>query len=514
VPRRFAAFRSGTRARSAERAERAAKCGHFRLDGALAPAALQAENETVGLKHRSCWFALVVAACSGGGFTTAKDKPAPSSDAGAAGERDDAGDGGSGGNGGGSGGSSSVSGGRGGGARGGTGGSGTGGTTPQGGDANSAGEAGSETSGTSGSGGAGAGRGGAGGAGSGGAAGSGGSGGSPTRERFVELKVEGYGRSNVYALSGDGTYAVGETSNGMVQEAVRWTDAEPQLLGLKTGWTSASGRGVSDDGSVVVGLVNTAAREVAFRWHDGTLGELLPIASGTSIYAHANAVSGDGQVAIGLSQNAIGSEMMPVRWVGETGQALPLLDTHATDVPVDVSYDGGLIAGAGQTKDDFADEAVRWPENGIESLGLANTQAFGVSGDGHWIVGGYREEQSMGPAYRKAFRHSVDGFEYLPAPTGGALDCVATATSSDGAIVVGHCAESSSSLIVLHPFVWSEATGTVAVEKVLEKLDVDASVYSYMDVVDISADGKAILGNCQVEGVTIGWRALIGDVFP
>ena len=84
-----------------------------------------------------------------------------------------------------------------------------------------------------------------------------------------------------------------------------------------------------------------------------------------------------------------------------------------TATPTGIDYDGGLIAGTGITTNEDND-AVRWPTNGVFSLGLARSQAFAVSGDGRYIVGAYVKTVEVGPQPSTIFRWSASGFEDLP----------------------------------------------------------------------------------------------------
>jgi uncharacterized membrane protein len=341
--------------------------------------------------------------------------------------------------------------------------------------------------------------------------GSAGSGGMEPKEIFTELVAEGFVGFRANAVSGDGTYTAGEAtrSDGYIYP-IRWTNADALQLGEEIAWRAASAKGISDDGQVIVGTINTLVDTTAFRW-DGELEELPALVRGGG-YAEATDLSGDGLVAIGLSLTEAG-ESAAVQWIGLGVQQLPLLGGHVRATPEGVDYDGNVITGTGFVENDGGSEAVGWPATGVYSLGYPNSELFGVSSNGTYAVGALVQENSMIGA-RTAFRYKPSQIDYLPSSALGVGSCAAYAASGDGAIVVGNCTEFVEQLVVNRWFLWSEERGTVLVDLVLRELGVDTSLYSNLEVSDLSSDGTAIVGSAQKSGVRIGWRAYIDSVFP
>jgi hypothetical protein len=310
-------------------------------------------------------------------------------------------------------------------------------------------------------------------------------------------------------VSGDGTYVAGQaTLMGGYIDAIRWTNEIAEQLGTDVGWVGAYGKGISDDGSIVVGHVDTRAAALAFRW-GGSMMELPPLVRGSD-YSQAIGLSGDGSVAIGTSR-ATNGEPAPVVWVGDGVQQLELLDGHGTATPTASDYDASVVFGTGITTGTFENEAVRWPASGVASLGIKRSEVFAASSDGRYAVGAYLETAMPGRPLRTAFRWSAGAVDYLPVSADGDVDCVAHAVSGDGAIVAGNCTEATASE---HWFLWSETRGVVELEQVLLELDVDTSRYGSFTITDISSDGTAIIGNTTRNGVSMGYRALIDGVFP
>jgi probable HAF family extracellular repeat protein len=332
---------------------------------------------------------------------------------------------------------------------------------------------------------------------------------------FTELRVDGFVRAAANAVSGDGTYVTGEgTLQGGYMEAIRWTNQKGASLGSTLAWVAARGVAISDDGTVVVGYIDTRAEQLAFRWDEGgDIVELPPLIRDSG-YAQATGVSGDGTIVIGTSPDM--GQNQPVQWVGGGVQQLPLLTGHVSATPTGVDYDGNVIVGIGLTEGDYAQEAVRWPANGVFSLGIPRSEVFAVSSDGRYAVGGYVETPMLGPRLRTAFRWSASGVQYLPpALSGTQVDCAAYFISGDGSIVVGWCSSYSGTTSMSVTYLWSEATGIVPVDQVLRELGVDTSLYTSLGVTDISTDGTALIGSCyDDDGLGIGWRAYIDSVFP
>ena len=81
-------------------------------------------------------------------------------------------------------------------------------------------------------------------------------------------------RSSALAINADGTIVVGSYGSGQSGfQAYRWTVSTGGIQGLGTlpGGNYSEARGVSADGSVVVGNSETAADWRAFRWTSGGL---------------------------------------------------------------------------------------------------------------------------------------------------------------------------------------------------------------------------------------------------
>ncbi len=216
-------------------------------------------------------------------------------------------------------------------------------------------------------------------------------------------------QSASYGVSADGSVVVGTaTAAGALPglgtthlEAFRWTSAGGMVgLGDLSGdlsWSDA--RGVSDDGTVVVGFLNGNTPVEAMRWTSSTgmvgLGDL----SGGVFNSRAYGVSADGSVIVGHGDSASGTEA--VLWTSAGGMMglgdLPggIFESRAYGV----SADGIVVVGQGESASGTT--AFVWTQaDGMQSLrdmliangvtGLDNwvlRNANSISADGEWVVG-------------------------------------------------------------------------------------------------------------------------------
>jgi probable HAF family extracellular repeat protein len=196
---------------------------------------------------------------------------------------------------------------------------------------------------------------------------------------------------SAYALgiSGDGATVVGVSY--VPDGAFRWTQGQgPQLL------PAANAYATSFDGSVVVGEAYNDCGTTAYRWTASTGVVLLGTLTGQCDggYSSARGVSSDGSVVVGLSDPAIAAvhHVEAFRWTSASGlQGLGLVPGQiARSFAHAVSADGSVIVGE---SDNTNGEAFRWSHaSGILGLGDLpggpfNSRAFGVSGDGSVVVG-------------------------------------------------------------------------------------------------------------------------------
>jgi probable HAF family extracellular repeat protein len=161
-----------------------------------------------------------------------------------------------------------------------------------------------------------------------------------------------------------------------------------------TGVWNSIGLAGSGDGSVVVGLRWDGATNytLAYRWTAGSGSLDIGDLSGGNVFSIARGVSGDGSVIVGPSHSAAGQQAF--RWTQATGMVAigpPGSDAFA------VSHDGSVIVGEMTASGGAAiwDSVngfrllsdVLTQELGLDIAGWTLGQAQGVSADGLTIVG-------------------------------------------------------------------------------------------------------------------------------
>lgn len=257
---------------------------------------------------------------------------------------------------------------------------------------------------------------------------------------------------------------------------------------------------VSADGSTVVG--NEAGVGARMRL-DGTY-EPLALAPVTSECA-ATSVSADGGVVAGACRDIPSDRNVATRW------ATPNTPARAGDLPGGVhssyfsSLSGSGAIGCGDGSTAAGDGAFRWTSSGLQALpalpGDDRTRAAAVSLDGSTIVG-----TSSGPNGTQAVRWIPPGAALpIGEPASEFFGSVAVGVSSSGGVIAGN----TSGDFANGPFLWTPRHG-------LRWLGVElADVYglpdpgfAIRDVVDLSADGRAIVGHTAGDA-PVAYRVLL-----
>lgn len=219
---------------------------------------------------------------------------------------------------------------------------------------------------------------------------------------------------------------------------------------------------VSDDGSVVVGAdVSDPARREAFRWTESQGMQGLGDFPGGDFLSGATAVSADGRVVIGGGTARIYATSDGFRWTDVTGlQHIPPLSTNVPSYQssaTGISADGSIIVGDSRLTSGSPSVAITWTEaTGSQSIGPNLTSAFGISSDGHTIVGGGNFSGQM-RAYRWTEATGAQSLGVLP----GTTSSYALSVSGDGSTVIGP----SSGPGVNKSFIWTESDGMMEVER-------------------------------------------------
>lgn len=285
---------------------------------------------------------------------------------------------------------------------------------------------------------------------------------------------------------------------------------------LPGGAVGSIARGISPDGSTVVGASYSAASGAefeAFLWRDSTgimgLGDL----PGGEFMSNAKAASADGSVVVGWSSSALASgAFFPYegfRWSAETGM-VPLGDLGGGDFSsgaTAITADGTRIAGYGHRGiNNSTLDAVMWDNGAIWYLGdLAssrdNSGVENMSQNGQFAVGwGTTDASQAGGDYNEAFLWSAtSGFTALGFLPGGTINSsVGLDVLEDGSTVVGYSGREPDDN---EAFEWSPTLGIVGLGDLP-----GGTLFSRANA--ILRDGSLIVGRGQSEA---GREALVWD---
>jgi len=208
--------------------------------------------------------------------------------------------------------------------------------------------------------------------------------------KVVPNGLEGLYDSGAF-VSGDGSVMAGEGLNFKPDSgAYRWTESGGKMsLGGLPGTTSFYARGMSGDGSTIVGDGRTVPI-TAVRWtaQSGTVG-LGTLGGGES---HAYAVSQDGSVVTGVSALANGTERA-FRWTEADGMISIGTIGGAWSLGEAINSNGSIIAGTLFHPATFTRDSFLWSaDTGMIPLGIfpgyLNNVARGLSDDGSIVIGG------------------------------------------------------------------------------------------------------------------------------
>jgi hypothetical protein len=283
------------------------------------------------------------------------------------------------------------------------------------------------------------------------------------------------------AVSADGSVVAGDAPDaGGVRRPLYWTEAVGVAPLPAPGTSAGYARGISADGSVIVGF--DGGRSV--RWTPGAAAVPLqdgarPSSNGPAL---AHGVSGDGMVAVGsaVSANLIVAFQAPATW-DPTG-ALEEAGLNGTWLAA--SHDGSVVVGTVHSSAFFEGTIRRDSSGVISNLGVFPT--------------------GIGPKRHAAWAVSADG---------------------SVAVGIGRYSLDGRRITEAGAFVWDEVHGMRDLQRVLADLGVDTAGWNLATnlptisptlipsgAVGISADGMTIIGNgVNPAGRPEAWMAVIPE---
>jgi uncharacterized membrane protein len=283
-----------------------------------------------------------------------------------------------------------------------------------------------------------------------------------------------------HAVSADGRFVAGNNTFPTAH-AFRWTSTGgTQLLGSVPMGINSHARGVSADGSIVVGsgvteLFGVSSR--AFRWTEATGMQMLPAPSGFGD-VYGQAVSGDGSVIVGHSPTVSPTAL---RWDASGVQVLPPLQ-NGWAAPYAVSGDGSRIVGISNSR------AVYWDASGsVHDVGMLpgsiSSEFSGASWDGSVLVG-----EATTPTFQRVPYYWTAASGMVPLPMPGS-DGQVNAVSGDGNYFVGTYYSGGRRAAI-----WTPDRQFHPLDDYLASLGVNVSGWNLIEANAISADGRTIVG--------------------
>jgi uncharacterized membrane protein len=284
----------------------------------------------------------------------------------------------------------------------------------------------------------------------------------------------GHTACDLHGISDDGNWAVGACGFGGLTNPYRWG----REVGAETIGSNWFGEAVSNDGTVVVGTGSNGGG--AHRWGPG----------GVVDGHNAIDVSADGEVVVGQLQNF---PREAYRWTASTGSVgLGFLPGSADSQAYGVSRDGEFVVG------NSGPFAFRWRSTeGMIEIGVGVGRD--VSDDGQTVVGG----NASGP-FRWTHLAGLTSLGLSP----GCSQGHAAAVTSDGSTVVGFSQGECGAPYGVQGFIWNEVGGLQPIEEFLQNEWGLVVVGWRLQPTDISGDGRMIGGSgWDPAGVGTAWVA-------
>jgi probable HAF family extracellular repeat protein len=241
-------------------------------------------------------------------------------------------------------------------------------------------------------------------------------------------------------VAANGSVVVGWAgSNSYSMNAFRWSSGSMQELRFNAVATS-----VSSNGAAVAGYLwdSSNAAYQAFRWTQA--GGVVWITSGSGRSSYARGISLDGTVVVGeirSSETQNRFQAFRRKFPGDI-EILGTLEDGNTSVAYAASGDGSVVVGRSENQNGYF-RPFRWtPQTGMVDLGtLGGNQgeARAVSGDGSVVVGWANDAFGVPRAFRWIAGRGMENLNevYANLLTDGSELLVAHAISPNGRYIVG-----------------------------------------------------------------------------
>lgn len=313
------------------------------------------------------------------------------------------------------------------------------------------------------------------------------------------------------ALSDNGQTIVGyknfDEGNWMYHEAYMWNQHSEMRLGKLPSnipnSTSSHAQAISGNGAVVVGIASHDLMGEAFVWQNGTIQGLGMLNGGT--FSVASSASYDGSVISGHSRNGNQNDRLEAfRWENGVMKGMGVLNNGSRSLSFDMSSNGAIIVGSaknGAIND--RNEAYIWENDVMQPLGIlaggTESSAYALSQDGQVVVGW--ADNSLGVNMPVRWQNSI--IQSLGSLGDG--NSYANDVSHDGSVIVG-----SSDGVA---FIWDQLNGIQNLNDVLvSDYQLDLTGWTLTSVVGITPDGTTMVGRgINPSGQQEGWIAHIPE---
>lgn len=291
------------------------------------------------------------------------------------------------------------------------------------------------------------------------------------------------------SLSADGKTVIGSYMSNGKYEGFVWMEASgfAPISSLGGDYGSTYGVAVSADGAAATGYIaKFSYKSEPLYWSRAT--GTVSLGSLGGLYGQGVAISGDGSTVVGQAQDATAYRAFV--WSQALG-ALTNIDTlYLSSSATQVSYDGRVVAGHGQTNDGNA-RTFRWTSADqmmdIGTLGGDTTQLSAMSDSGNFLVG----YSDIGGNTYHAYRYDAAATSMVDLGTLGGTYSRAADITADGSVVVGSSDNADNQR---RGFRWSQASGMVSIEDWMRSVGVTPGNYVIKDVVRVSDNGKIVAG--------------------
>ncbi len=308
--------------------------------------------------------------------------------------------------------------------------------------------------------------------------------------------IGGTTESRVTSISADGSTVVGQriVTGSAAWKPYLWTSSTGmQAFSLST-FTLGAGSGVSGDGSFVVGrdTISSEAQRVQYDTAYLGLGDL----PGGAFRSYSRGISHDGSVVVGSSFTSTSPVVEEAyRWTESGGMVglgfLPGAPASGDSIAWAVSGDGTVVVGRSDSAS--GDEAFRWTSaSGMVGLGdlpggYFDSYAYDVTPDGSIVVGWGYPASNIPEAFMWTQASGMVGLGGLP----NASYSTGRSVSADGSVVVGTAINMYGDF---DAFIWTPSTGMQELDLVLAALGLDLTGWT-LGSATVSDDGRMLAGN-------------------